>query len=397
MSTYATMGTAPSLGTVFEAASQQTLTKKLRSSNDFYCDFFERTVVDAKILFKCLIDRCGYTIIAEDEPRNRFSLHFRQKHAEVIANANRVSADEALCANERRPGLKKAVIQMVTYAQEDPVSSTHWPYYALLKDKHLAKQRSYKYLESKLRKNSEDEALLLAGVGELEERRQSMLRAERRLRRFVELTRTHSEELRHLIRQGLSFNSVLQRLGESDAEGSPVEAEDLHDPEEEAEEKSWYIIDYSAFFAKSYAAGVTSYQCRMQRCNFSFGSIALLPSELPWKFRDHFADKHRVTTSSQSQKACTYWQEWPQIKELERKKELSMSSEPSTSKTRSSSSDALPHSECMRQLLETSSCVSTAVPLMDGLQSGVLAEEIIRLLEDKLPLRLQQKLRQRYV
>lgn len=218
---------------------------------------------------------------------------------------------EALCANERRPGLKKAVIQMVTYAQEDPVSSTHWPYYALLKDKHLAKQRSYKYLESskcyndwdyqtehihanlELRKNSEDEALLLAGVGELEERRQSMLRAERRLRRFVELTRTHSEELRHLIRQGLSFNSVLQRLGESDAEGSPVEAEDLHDPEEEAEEKSWYIIDYSAFFAKSYAAGVTSYQCRMQRCNFSFGSIALLPSELPWKFRDHFADKHR--------------------------------------------------------------------------------------------------------
>lgn len=347
--------------------------KKLRAIEDFYSDFFERTEVDGKVQFKCVIDRCGYTVFGEVERRNPFSFHIRQKHA------------DALHSIEHRRSTKKVAVQKVKSEQEDPLSIAQWPYYALLKDKYVSKQRSYKLLEGKLQKNIDDEAVLSAGVSELEERRQALLRAERRLHKLVELTRTHSDELRRVLREGLTFNVILQRLLGDDTSGSSAQADGLHDLEEEAEEKGWAIIDYSAFFTKSSADGVTYHHCRMQRCNFAFGTVAQPPNVLAWKFRDHFADRHRSCTSSGTQrKAFTYWEEWPQMRDTP--------SEPSTSA--STGSDARLHLQCMQQLVKNCSYVSTAVSLMDALQSGASAKEIIFQLEEKLPFSSQKKLRQ---
>lgn len=68
--------------------------------------------------------------------------------------------------------------------------------------------------------------------------------------------------------------------------------ESLLDPEEDVQDKNRHRYDYEALFSRRDVESAAWHKCKMERCNYVFGSVSQPTYVLGRRFRDHFADKH---------------------------------------------------------------------------------------------------------
>ncbi|KAH7724091.1 hypothetical protein AAVH_08351 [Aphelenchoides avenae] len=247
-------------------------------------------------------------------------------------------------------------------------------------------------MATRLQRQGTDEATLVSGLAELDERMKLMDRTRGRLQEFLRFVDEKPAELRTLVDQGSTFNAILLELRGAD------EVKDLLDPDEDMQDKNRHRIDYEAFFGKRDVEGATWHKCKIERCNYVFGSVSQPTYVLGRRFKEHFAEKHLPRTrkevdGEEVEELVTYeyWEDWAQLRVLEAEmenlqellEEANQESGPPTAAKRK----VIEQYEKAKEKAQTLDALIRHCPVHVHmlLQQGLPAEEVIRRLSCRLP------------
>ncbi|KAH7700261.1 hypothetical protein AAVH_32621, partial [Aphelenchoides avenae] len=155
----------------------------------FYGQFFVHVPLDGgKSRYDCRFGKCSYTYLDTTNRRCALSSHFRSRHAEEYRAQLREKVNDKLDALEEP-------------ASADESLAAEWTDYERLRNEYVSKHEDFKTMATRLQRQGTDEATLVSGLAELDERMKLMDRTRGRLQEFLRFVDEKPAELRTLVDQ----------------------------------------------------------------------------------------------------------------------------------------------------------------------------------------------------
>ncbi|KAH7699090.1 hypothetical protein AAVH_33807, partial [Aphelenchoides avenae] len=187
----------PATTTVTATVASKPVQKNPLEGEGFYGQFFVHVPLDGgKSRYDCRFGKCSYTYLDTTNRRCALSSHFRSRHAEEYRAQLREKVNDKLDALEEPEPADESL-------------AAEWTDYERLRNEYVSKHEDFKTMATRLQRQGTDEATLVSGLAELDERMKLLDRTRGRLQEFLRFIDEKPAQLRTLVDQGSTFNAIL--------------------------------------------------------------------------------------------------------------------------------------------------------------------------------------------